>query len=85
MTSGPSERLRIAAFHNLPVAFDLLRQWADQAGHTIALVVTTPGPKRRRSDGFKQIAAVAGEGNFEVLITTRLKTVATPILRALAP
>lgn len=77
--------LRIVSFNNLPAGFDMVRQWAEQAGHTIVLVVTSPGPKTRRSDGFKQIAATAGEKNIEVLITTRLKTVTTPILHNLKP
>jgi methionyl-tRNA formyltransferase len=77
--------LRIVSFNNIPTGFDVVRHWAEQAGHTIVLVVTSPGPKARRSDGFKQIAALAGENNIEVLITTRLKTVATPILHELKP
>ena len=77
--------LRIVSFNNIPAAFDMVRQWAEQAGHNIVLVVTSPGPKTRRSDGFKQIAATAGEKNIEVLITTRLKTVTTPILHNLKP
>jgi methionyl-tRNA formyltransferase len=77
--------LRIVSFNNIPGGFDLVSHWAEQAGHTIVLVVTSPGPKSRRSDGFKQIAAMAGEKNIEVLITTRLKTVTTPILHELKP
>ena len=77
--------LRIVSFNNLPAAFDMVRQWAERSGHTIVLVVTSPGPKTRRSDDFKQTAATAGEQNIEVLITTRLKTVTTPILRNLKP
>jgi methionyl-tRNA formyltransferase len=77
--------LRIVSFNNVAAAFDIVRQWAEQAGHTIVLVVTSPGPKTRRSDGFTQIAATAGEKNIEVLITTRLKTVTTPILHNLKP
>lgn len=77
--------LRIVTFNNMPPVFDMVRQWAERAGHTIVLAVTTPGPKSRRSEGYKQIAATAGEKNIETLVTTRLKTVATPVLRALQP
>ncbi len=77
--------LRIVTFNNMPPAFDMVRQWAERAGHTIVMVVTSPGPKSRRSEGYKQIAATAGEKNIEVLVTTRLKTVATPFVRALQP
>lgn len=77
--------LRIVTLNNYPGAFEMVRQWAERSGHQIVLVVTTPGPKTRRSQGFKEIAATAGELNLEVLITTRLKTVATPILQMLKP
>ncbi|MDZ4722024.1 MAG: hypothetical protein SH847_26485, partial [Roseiflexaceae bacterium] len=77
--------LRIVSFNNIPALFGLVSQWAEQAGHKIVLVVTSPGPKSRRTDGYKQIAAIAGEKNIEVLITTRLKMVATPLLRELKP
>ena len=77
--------LRIAAFNVLPPLFGLVTGWAAQAGHKIVLVVTSPGPKSRRSEGYKHIVAQAGELNLEVLVTTRLKTVATPMLRELKP
>jgi len=80
-----SNPLRIVTFNNFPAAFDMVRQWVERAGHTIVLAVTSPGPKTRRSEGYKQIAAMAGEQNIEVLITTRLKTVATPIIHNLKP
>jgi methionyl-tRNA formyltransferase len=60
-------------------------RWAMQMGHQLALVVTSPGPKSRRSSGFKEIAALAGENNFEVLISTRMKTGVTPILQQIKP
>jgi methionyl-tRNA formyltransferase len=85
-TDSPARSgIRIVSFNNIPGVFGLVRQWATQAGHTIVLIVTSPGPKSRRSTGFQQIAAMAGEQNIEVLITTRLKTVATPLLRELKP
>ncbi len=77
--------LRIASFNNLPRMFELVRGWARQAGHEIVLEVTTPGPRSRRSEGYKQIAAAAGENNIEVLVSTRMKTVVTPVLRELKP
>lgn len=77
--------MRIISFNNIPPLFDLVSRWAADCGHELALVVTTPGPKTRRSEGYKQIAAAAGERNIEVLVTTRLKSVATPVLAALKP
>lgn len=80
-----SNPLRIVTFNNLPVAFQIVHGWAAQAGHKIVLTVTSPGPKTRRSTGYKEIAAMAGEQNIELLITTRLKAIATPVLSAIKP
>jgi methionyl-tRNA formyltransferase len=74
--------LRVVSFNNIPPLFDLVSRWAEATGNTLVMVVTTPGPKSRRSDGYKSIA---GENNVEVLVTTRMKSVATPILAALKP
>ncbi len=80
-----AEALRIISFNNMPGPFDLVCRWVEQSGHTLVMVVTTPGPPARRSDGYKQIIATAGAKNVEVLCTTRMKSVATPVLRALKP
>jgi hypothetical protein len=47
--------LRIVSFKSLPPAFHLVQQWAAQAGHTVVLTVTTPGPRGRRSEGYKAL------------------------------
>jgi methionyl-tRNA formyltransferase len=77
--------MRIVTLNNMPFAFNFTQQWAAQAGHEVVLAVTSPGPKSRRSDGYKEIAAAAGEKNIELLITTRMKTVLAPIVARIAP
>jgi methionyl-tRNA formyltransferase len=77
--------LRIISFNNRPGAFEIACRWVEANGHELVLVVTSPGPKTRRSEGYAQIAAAAGERNIEVLSTTRMKSVATPVVRALQP
>jgi methionyl-tRNA formyltransferase len=77
--------LRIVTFNNISVAFQLTQQWAAMAGHKVVMAVTSPGPKTRRSTGYREISAMAGEQNIELLITTRMKAVATPILQTLKP
>ncbi len=77
--------LRIVTFNNLPVAFRAMQGWAIQAGHKVVMTVTSPGPKARRTPGYQEIAVMAGEQNIELLITTRMKAIATPILSALKP
>jgi methionyl-tRNA formyltransferase len=83
--SQPQQPLRIVTFNNLPVAFRAMQGWAAQAGHKVVMTVTSPGPKTRRTTGYQEIAALAGEQNIELLITTRMKAIATPILSALKP
>jgi methionyl-tRNA formyltransferase len=86
MTPTPeTARLRIVTFNNLPIAFRMTQQWAAEAGHEVVLVVTSPGPKTRRTDGYREIAGLAGEQNLELLSTTRMKSVVLPVLRTLKP
>jgi methionyl-tRNA formyltransferase len=83
--STAANPLRIVTFNNLPVAYNMTQGWAAQSGHNIVLAVTSPGPKTRRSDGYREIAALAGANNVELLSTTRIKSVVIPVVRALAP
>lgn len=76
--------LRIVVFNNLPLAYQMVARWAEAAGHTIVLVVTTPGPATRRTTGYKEIAA-NGPPKHDVLVTTRVRRVALPLIAALAP
>lgn len=79
-----SSGLRLVIFNNLPPAYRIVASWAAEAGHTVALVVTSPGPSARRSTGYQTIAAQAPPEH-DVLVTTRLRRVALPLIAALAP
>ena len=76
--------LRIVTFNVLPFAFDIVTRWAAQAGHRLVLTVTTPGPTSRRGKSYQQIVASAPP-ELDVLVTTRLRKVALPLIRALEP
>lgn len=83
--SQPQDRpLRIVTFNNLPPAFELVQRWAAQANHKVVLAVTTPGPSSRRTAGYKAIVASAAP-ELDVLVTTRIRTVALPLIRSLQP
>ena len=86
MTSSASDTtaLRIVTFNTLPQAFGLVAGWIAQAGHKHVLAVTTPGPAARRSDDYKAVAAMLPP-EVDLLITTRLRRVATPLIRELRP
>ena len=76
--------LRIVTFNVLPPAYQLVVQWAGQFQHTILLVVTTPGPSTRRTPSYRGVLDSAPIGQ-DVLVTTRLRRVAAPLIRELKP
>lgn len=92
--TGPAtEGLRIVGFHVVPQAYQVFADWAERHGHRMVLVVTSPGPagsaapdtsSERYGSGVADLIAAAPRTQ-DVLVTTRMRTVATPVLRALAP
>ena len=76
--------LRVVTFNILPLAYGLVARWAEENGHTVVLVVTTPGPSTRRTPTYRGVIEMAKPG-IDVLVTTRLRRVALPLIRALAP
>ena len=85
--------LRIVAFHVHPMAYQLVARWAERHGHRLVLVVTSPGPaglasattsSERYGAGVPELIAAAPRTQ-DFLVTTRLKRVAAPVIRALAP
>jgi len=80
----PVTGLRIVTFNVLPPAYQLVAQWAAQTGNKLVLVVTTPGPSTRRTPSYRGVVEAAPPGQ-DVLVTTRLRTVALPLIRELKP
>lgn len=76
--------LRIVTFNFLPFAYDLVASWIRQNGHKHVLAVTTPGPTTRPTPSYKGIVSNAPR-DVDILVTTRLRHVATPLIRALEP
>lgn len=76
--------LRIVTFNVLPLAYGLVARWAEEHGHTIALVVTTPGPSTRRTPTYHGVVEMVPPSR-DVLVTTRLRRVALPLIRELRP
>lgn len=76
--------LRIVTFNVLPLAYGLVSRWAEENGHTLALVVTTPGPSTRRTPSYRGVVTMAPPG-VDALVTTRLRRVALPLIRELRP
>ena len=81
---NPPTGLRVVTFNVLPLAYGLVARWAAEHGHTLALVVTTPGPSTRRTPIYSGVVTMAPPG-VDVLVTTRLRRVALPLIRELRP
>lgn len=82
--ASTTKPLRVVTFNVLPPAFQVVAHWAEAHGHKLLLVVTTPGPSTRRTPTYRDVVALAPPG-VDVLVTTRLRRVATPLIRALQP
>src|SRR5215212_2352532 len=82
--SGRLSGLRVVTFNVLPMAYGLVSRWAEENGHRLVLLVTTPGPSTRRMPIYRETAALAPPGQ-DVLVTTRLRRVAAPLIRELRP
>lgn len=76
--------LRVVTFNVYPQAYAVVCQWAEQGGHRIELVVTTPGSKVRQTPSYQAVLSSAAPTK-DVLVTTRLRKVAQPLIRALQP
>ncbi len=82
-TTTPSGGLRIVTFNVRPDAYRMTAAWAERHGHTIALLVTTPGPPARRSMMYRDTIALAPPTQ-EIVVTTRPRRL-VPIIDAVAP
>src|SRR4051794_24747972 len=83
--STPTTGLRIVTFNVLSLAYQLVARWAEQMGHEIVLVVTSPGPRTRPMPMFKDVVTLATANRHDLLVTTRLRRIARPLIAALEP
>lgn len=77
--------LRIVACIVLAGAYSMVADWAARHGHQIILLMTSPagGPNRYGTGHVSLVESVPPEQ--DVLITTRLRKIAVPVVAALAP
>jgi methionyl-tRNA formyltransferase len=78
-----SEGARIVVLTSYLPNYQLIASWAERHGHHIALVVTPPGGTSGRYGGDDLFSGL-GKGA-STLITGKLRTVAAPMIAALAP
>lgn len=79
-----NKSLRIVTFNYNAFAFTRTRDWILNNNHKHLLAVTTAGPKSRPTPVHKEILAAAPR-DLEVLVSTRMKSVVTPVIKALEP
>ncbi|CAN5724887.1 methionyl-tRNA formyltransferase [soil metagenome] len=85
MNEPPTDQpaLKIVSFSIMPFAYAGVARWAAQRGHTINLLVTTPGPASRRNRAY--LETIAGlPPRQEVIVTTRM-TRLVPYIASLEP
>jgi len=80
-----SSGLRIVTFNVFPMAYSLIAGWAERQGHEITLVVTSPASHAERYGVAHHDLLAAVPPSQDVLVTTRLRRTAAPVIRALAP
>jgi len=76
--------LRIITFNFVPFAYNIVTKWIHESGNKHLLTVTTPGPLSRPTPQYKGIIENA-QRDVGILVSTKLKTVVTPVVRALEP
>jgi methionyl-tRNA formyltransferase len=81
--ASPKQGLRVILFTNLAPVYQLAAGWAARNGHTLQLVVTTPGPSARRSTAYRGLV-VAVPPEQDVLISLHPRRLGT-YLASLAP
>lgn len=79
-----SSNLRIVTFNFANIGYQVLTGWIAKHGHNHVLAVTTPGPKSRPTPSYIDVVKAAPR-DVDVLVTTRMRTVATPLIRELKP
>lgn len=79
-----NQKLRVITFNYIPSAYRMVRDWIEENGHEHVLAITTSGPKSRPTPSYKEVLAMIPR-HVDTLVTTRLRKVATPLIRALKP
>ena len=80
-----ADQLRVITFNVFPPAYALVAEWAARHGHRLVLLVTSPGRHAGRYGAEHQAMVAAAPATQDILVTTRLRRTAAPMIAALAP
>jgi methionyl-tRNA formyltransferase len=78
------QKLRVVTFNYLPSAYKFVTEWIEENGHEHILAVTSPGIKTRATPSYKDMLTLV-DSNVTTLVSSKMKSVVTPILRELKP
>jgi methionyl-tRNA formyltransferase len=77
--------LRVVTFNVFPPAYRLVAEWAARHGHELVLLATVPGSHEDRyGDAYPDLPTLVPPTQ-DVLVTTRLRRTAAPVIAALEP
>jgi methionyl-tRNA formyltransferase len=85
MTALNPRPLRIVAMNSFLPGYRLIAGWAERHGHEIVLVVTPPVGANQRYDENAGPFVLDLPKESSVLVTGKLRSIATPVIAALAP
>jgi methionyl-tRNA formyltransferase len=82
--SSHSKKLRVVTLNYLPSAYRLVTDWIAENNHEHILAVTSPGIKERATPSYQDMLPLI-DRNVNTLVTSKMKTVLTPMLEQLKP
>jgi methionyl-tRNA formyltransferase len=78
------QKLRVVTLNYLPSAYRFASDWIAENGHEHILAVTSPGIKTRPTPAYQDVLPLIDQ-NVPTLVTSKMKSVLTPMLRQLKP
>lgn len=82
--SNNTKKLRVVTLNYLPSAYRLATEWIAENGHEHILAVASPGIKERATPSYQDMLPLI-DRNVNTLVTSKMKTVLTPMLEQLKP
>jgi methionyl-tRNA formyltransferase len=79
-----SKKLRVVTLNYLPSAYRLVTEWIAENEHEHILAVVSPGIKTRATPAYRDVLPLIPRP-VDTLITSKMKSVLTPLLRELKP
>ncbi len=78
------KKLRVVTLNYLPSAYKFATEWIHENGHEHILAVTSPGIKVRPTPAYQDLLPLI-DSNVNTIVTSKIKSVLTPLLRHLKP